>query len=91
MHRDSLGLQSMERWHQIHEEIVDAEVRGSSGDWSLKLLRRITRAVKGIPKVQGLWQRAVLDNLRRCSYRVPGPDWPPVIEFKGDKWSFRRK
>jgi hypothetical protein len=90
LHADSIGLQNMWECWQITEEIVDAEVSGSSGDRSLKLLRRITRAVKGVPKVQGLWQRAVLDNLHRCLYRVPGPDWPPVIEFKGEKWGFRR-
>jgi hypothetical protein len=90
LHRDSIGLQNGWECWLISEEIVDAEVRGSSGDRSLKLLRAITRAVKGIPKVQGLWQRAVLDNLHRLFYRVPGPDWPPVIEFRGEKWEFRK-
>lgn len=89
LHGDSIGLQNMWECWQITEEIVDAEVQRTSGDWSLKLLRRITRAVKGVPKVQGLWQRAVLDNLHWLFYRVPGPDWPPVIEYKKEKWGFR--
>lgn len=40
----------------------------------------------------GIWQRALVNNLRRSLHRVPGPDWPPVIEYryKEDKWIFRR-
>ena len=89
-HPDSLALQRSWECFLIGEEIIDAEV-AKSGAWSLKMLRRVTRAVKGIPKVQGLWQRAVLDPLAGLLYRVPGPDWPPIIEFdfKSDRWKFR--
>jgi hypothetical protein len=34
--------------------------------------------------------RAVLDSLGWLLYRVPGPDWPPVIEYTGEKWAFRK-
>ena len=89
-HADSIGQLNMGECFQIGEQIIDAEVAASQGDWSLKALRRITRAVKGIPKVQGLWQRAVLDPLAWVMYRVPGPDWAPVIEYRDGAWRMRK-
>jgi glycosyltransferase involved in cell wall biosynthesis len=91
LHPDSIGLQRAWECFEISEEIVDRELGASTGDWSLKLLRRITRAVKGVPKVQGLWQRAVLDSSRWLLYRIAGPDWPPVIKYRGHNWEFRKK
>ena len=51
------------------------------------------RDLKGIPKVQGLWQRAVLDPLAWLLYRLPGPDLHPVVEFdwKKHKWVTRSR
>jgi hypothetical protein len=48
------------------------------------------RAIRRVPKLRGIWQRAVVHPLLRCLYQVGGKDWPPVIEFKGDRWTFRR-
>ena len=88
VHHDSLGIQREWECFVIKEEVIDAELAASDKDASLKLLRRITRAVKGIPKIQGAWQLGVLDPLAWLLYRVPGPDWPPVITYdsRSDKW-----
>ena len=90
IHSDSIGLQAMWQCFLISEEIIDNELARSNTDLSLKALRKITRTVRGIPKVQGLWQRAVLDPMHWLFYRLPGPDLPQVIEFQGEKWGFRK-
>lgn len=87
VHGDSLGLQDMERCHQIHDEIIEGELSRTPWGKSIKLFRRISRAVKPIPKVRGLWQRLVINSL----YRRSGPDWPPVIQYHYDKWVLGRK
>ena len=90
-HLEVIQRNALKSWKLLDPEveIIDAEVAASKGDWSLKALRGITRAVKGIPKVQGLWQRAVLDPLAWAMYRLPGRDWPPVIEYSEKGWRFR--
>jgi glycosyltransferase involved in cell wall biosynthesis len=82
VHGDSLGLQDMEACHRIHDEFIEEELRNASWGRSLRLFRQLTRAVKPIPKVRGLWQRLAINSL----YRLPGPDWAPVIRYHDKKW-----
>jgi glycosyltransferase involved in cell wall biosynthesis len=90
-HHDSIGMHAMWECFLISEEIIEKELESANGEWTVKILRRITQAVNGIPKVQGLWQRGVLDPMHWLLYRVPGPDWPPVITYdlKTSKWRYR--
>jgi Glycosyl transferase family 2 len=81
-HSDSLGLQDMERCHRIQDEVIEAELPSALWSKSLKTFRGVSRAVQGIPKVRGLWQRVAMRGL----YRMPGPDWPPVIRYREGKW-----
>lgn len=92
-HPDSLGAKFLWECFLINQEILDLHLKKSRGDRAVKALRRVTRAVKGIPKVQGLWQKAVLDPMEWLLYRVPGPDWPPVIRYDGLKlkWVMEKK
>jgi hypothetical protein len=72
----------MDANQRIQDAYIEAELQGMPWGKSLKLFRQLSNAVKSIPKVRGLWQRVVIDSL----YRIPGPDWPPVIRYEKDKW-----
>jgi len=85
-HEDALSWSRLDHYVQTCNEIADRELRSLPGARSAKLFRRITRSVKSIPKVRGLWQRLAV----RALYRLPGSDWPPVIEDQYNKWSFRK-
>jgi glycosyltransferase involved in cell wall biosynthesis len=85
-HPNSLGWGNIERYLQNCEAIIEAELRSTEGTRFPKAFRWISRTVKPIPKVGGLWQRLAVRGL----YGLPGPDWPPVIEYKREMWGFRR-
>jgi hypothetical protein len=88
IHGDSLGLQAMEVCYRIHDEFIEAELNSFPAEKSIRLLRRIGRAVKPIPIVRGIWRRLVTNRL----YYRPGEDWPPIIEYQWgkNKWGFRK-
>ncbi len=90
LHAASLGVQQIAECHRIQDEIIQSELNGASTHRSLKLLRGITRAVRPIPKVRGLWQRLVIKMLERLYYQAPGAELPPIVEYTGAKWDFRR-
>ena len=64
--------------------VIRGEVLGKEWRESL-MFRRLSGAVQSIPKVRGLWQRVVINSL----YRMPGPDWPPVIRYEDTRWVIR--
>jgi hypothetical protein len=94
-HGVSLGVQQLAECHRIQDEIIETEVNGAPGYRWIKLMRGVSRVVKPIPKVRGLWQHLVITHLHNALYRLPGPDWPPVIEYQlwaePHKWVFRGK
>jgi glycosyltransferase involved in cell wall biosynthesis len=92
LHRDSLVLSNLEECHRIGDEIIDAELSRTRGFGVVKSLRRINRAIRRVPKVRVIWQRLILDNLYKLLYRVPGTDWPAVIEYQWGKntWGYRK-
>lgn len=85
-HEDAISTTDMGRYVQRCEEIVAREVRSLPRNTGLRLFRGISKAVKPIPKVRGLWQRMAVRGL----YQLPGSDWPPVIEDQENKWEIRR-
>jgi glycosyltransferase involved in cell wall biosynthesis len=85
LHSDSSSLQDMDRWHRIHDQIVEQELNVTPwGRW-LKLFRRISASAQRIPILRKVWRLLVMKGL----IRLPGPDWPPVIKFRRDKWTVR--
>jgi glycosyltransferase involved in cell wall biosynthesis len=91
-HPNSLSHGDVARYDRNCEEIVEKELRRTEGYGALKFFRWIDQAIQRVPTVRGIWQRALVNNLRRGLYRMQGPDWPPVIEYKykEDKWIFRQ-
>ncbi len=85
-HEDAISSMNMGRYLRRCEEIVAREVKSLPHSAGLRIFRGISRAVKPIPKVRGLWQRMAIRGL----YQVPGSDWPPVIEDQENKWGIRR-
>jgi glycosyltransferase involved in cell wall biosynthesis len=84
-HGDSLGLQDMDRCHRIQQEMIAAELRTAPDSSWLRAFRTLSAAANRVPGLRTLWQRFVLRSL----YRLPGPDWPPVIEHRNNRWAFR--
>jgi glycosyltransferase involved in cell wall biosynthesis len=80
--KNSRGLQNLERCHEIHERIVDEELRKVRFGKLLKTMREIGRKARARQAMHRLWHRLVMQNL----YNRPGGDWPPVIRFQGNRW-----
>jgi glycosyltransferase involved in cell wall biosynthesis len=84
-HGDALSSENLERYDRTCDDIVERELASVPGTHSIRLFRRFSAMMKKIPKVRGLWQRAVINSL----YRLPGPDWPPKIVDDGKEWVIR--
>jgi glycosyltransferase involved in cell wall biosynthesis len=82
VHSGQLAIQDMDANQRVQDAYIESELHEIPWGKSLKLFGQWSNAVKYIPKVRGLWQRVVIDSL----YRIPGPDWPPVIRYENDKW-----
>jgi glycosyltransferase involved in cell wall biosynthesis len=82
VHDDSIGLLNMEACHQVHDEIVEAELRYAAGAGVLTAFRAVGRSAKKIPKLRELWERRVMGRL----YRKRGRDWPEVIRHQDGAW-----
>jgi glycosyltransferase involved in cell wall biosynthesis len=84
-HSDALSAADMERYNQRCDKIIESELKSIPRAGAVKAFRRVSNAVKDIPKVRGLWQRVAMKSL----YRLAGPDWPPVVEDQENKWVIR--
>jgi len=81
-HEEALSSSNMPKYDHTCDAIADRELATLSGARAAKLFRRISRFVKPIPKVRGLWQRAAMNLL----YRLPANDFPPVVRSSWDDW-----
>jgi len=86
-HEDAQSWVGREKYDRNCEEIVERELGLIPRGAALKAFRWIGQAVKPIPKVRGFWQRVVMKGL----YRLPGPDFPPVIRYQTNKWVLSSK
>lgn len=84
-HADSISASDMTRYNQRCDKIIESELNFIPRAGALKAFRRVSSAVKNIPKVRGLWQRLAVKSL----YHLAGPDWPPVVEDQENKWVIR--
>lgn len=86
-HPDALGAGDVHGYNRTCDEIASREVQTAPWRTALRLFRWISRTVKPIPKVRGLWQRLAINGL----YRIPGPDWPPLIVEGDEGWRLSAK
>jgi len=86
LHPDALGNSDLESYERACNKIAEREAESLRWRRTVKFFRRVTRAVQPIPKVRGLWYRLAIRGL----YRLPGPDWTPVIENHDGPWGMRR-
>jgi glycosyltransferase involved in cell wall biosynthesis len=84
-HPDALSHGNIERYDRNYDEIIEKELADMSGVAWIKLFRRVNQFVKPIPVVRGILRRLVVKGL----YKLPGPDWTPVIEYRGGRWRMR--
>ncbi len=86
-HPDSLGEAiDKEECNRVHREVIEAEIKRNGTTQVLKSFYCLGKFMKRIPKVRWLWQRFVVKGL----HHIPGPDWPPVIEYREGRWVMRR-
>lgn len=86
LHPEALGNSDLERYDRNCDGIVEREVESLRWRRTVRFFRWTTRVVRSIPKVRGLWYRLAIKSL----YRLPGPDWPPIIVEEGKQWVIRR-
>src|SRR6266478_3037365 len=88
LHDHALSSSNMERYNRNCDQIAAREVESLQGGKraAVKAFRWINEVVKPIPKVRGLWHLVAIRSL----YGMPGPDWPPVIEYGEESWRLRR-
>jgi len=88
LHEGALSSSNMDRYNRNCDEIAGREVESLRGSEraALRVFRWISDAVKPIPKVRGLWQRAAMRNL----YWMRGRDWPELIEYGERGWELRK-
>lgn len=82
----SRTLKDLETYHRLQAEIIAADLAATPGLHSVKLFRRLNQFAQSVPKLRVLWNRTIMHAL----YRLPGPDWAPVIRFQHDKWKIWR-
>jgi glycosyltransferase involved in cell wall biosynthesis len=84
-HADAISAATRDEYHRHFEEIIEREVNSLTGASKVRLFRKVNEIVQHIPKVRVLWKKIAFKTL----YRRPASDWPPVVEYWGDKWRFR--
>jgi glycosyltransferase involved in cell wall biosynthesis len=84
-HPDAISAMDIERYNERCDKIIERELKFIRWAGAVKAFRRVSSAVKDIPKVRGLWQRLALKSL----YQLAGPDWPPVVADQENKWVIR--
>jgi hypothetical protein len=84
-HSDSISATDMDRHNQRCDKIIESELKSTPRAGAVKAFRRVSHAVKNIPKIRGLWKRVALIGL----YHWAGPDWPPIVEDQENKWVIR--
>jgi glycosyltransferase involved in cell wall biosynthesis len=84
-HSDAISSSNMERYNQRCDNIIESELKSIPRAAAVKVFRRVSSAVKNIPKVRGIWQRIAVKSL----YHLAAQDWPPVIVDQENKWVIR--
>lgn len=84
-HPDAISTSDMTGYNQRCDKIIESELKFVPRAGAVKLFRRISRMVRNIPKVRGIWQLVAVKSL----YQMAGPDWPPVVEDRENKWVIR--
>jgi hypothetical protein len=83
-HPDSRWLLDPQRARQLTEETL-AEELGRVSSPALRLLGRVTQALRITRPGSWLWEHALVKLL----YSLPGPDWPPLVWHDGDRWQLK--
>jgi hypothetical protein len=73
----------IERYSERCDKIIESELKSISWVGAVKLFRRISSAVKNIPKLRGIWQRLALKKAA-TTWRDPiGLPWSQIRRING--------
>jgi len=61
-HSDAISSSNMERYNQTCDNIIESELKSIPRAAAVKAFRRVSSAVKNIPKVRGVWQRIAVKS-----------------------------
>jgi glycosyltransferase involved in cell wall biosynthesis len=86
-HTDAISWMQRAEYDRHFNEIVERELNSLQEAGKVKFFRRLSKFMQRIPQVRGVWLRTAI----RALYGLPWSDWPPVIEYQGDRWGFRSK
>jgi glycosyltransferase involved in cell wall biosynthesis len=86
VHPESLSLTQVEKYNQIHDGIIWAELARTPGGASLAAFQHFSRAMLKIPVVNTIWRNTVISAL----VRMPGPDWAPLIRYRDHTWKLQK-
>jgi hypothetical protein len=56
-HPDAINSSNMQRYNERCDKIIESELKSIPRATTVKVFRRVSSAVKNIPKVRGIWQR----------------------------------
>lgn len=86
VHPESLSRTQVEKYNQIHDEIIFAELKRTPGGGALAAFQHFSRAMLKIPILNTLWRNTVISAL----VRMPGPDWAPLIRYRDHGWKLQK-
>jgi glycosyltransferase involved in cell wall biosynthesis len=66
-HPDAIRSSNMQRYNERCDKIIESELKSIPRAAAVKVFRRVSSAVKNIPKVRGIWQRVALKSLYRLA------------------------
>jgi glycosyltransferase involved in cell wall biosynthesis len=84
-HAGSLSARDIVESNRVQDAAIEAELSRLSWAWPIRAFRGASRAMLRTPVLNPLWRNTVLSALSR----LPGPDWPPVIRYKRQRWILR--
>jgi glycosyltransferase involved in cell wall biosynthesis len=80
-HADAI-TSDIQDYYQHYDEIINRELNSTCVPRWPGLVRKVTRGVRNMPLIRGVWRLLVSKNL----YTLKGPDWAPAIVCRKNKW-----
>src|ERR1700722_19181158 len=84
-HPDAINSPNMPRYNERCDKIIESELKFIRWAAAVRVVRRVSSAVKNLPNVRGIWEGVAL----KSRYRLAWPDRPPVVVDQENKWVIR--
>lgn len=84
-HDDGLSRSNLKLYVGNCNAIIDRELASMRDKGESEVFCKFVGLVKRTRFVRGIWSRLVI----RALYKLPGSDWPPLIEYCQNQWRMR--